>query len=436
MNKDQLSEEQRAFVEEATDLNSKNKYLMLSGKAGTGKSICLRVLKDECEKKKIKLRVLAPTGVAALNVGGMTVDRYISFLYSCCRGKGQDITELLVIDECSMLRADKLDRLDEMMQRTQKITHDKRKLDRAKLPFGGRKIILVGDLMQLPPVVSDREDFIIKKYTNKPYFFKSEVFGLTDWQLSFLTKSFRQGEDQNALRELLEAIRSNSKFASAAVEYLTRKRTSNEIKGIGITGTNKIANTINAENLARLTTPITRYKAEIENKTDLILAEKEYPADEFLELKVGARVVCLKNIYKEAGDLFPELCNGDSGEIVSFSNNYVDFFCYRTERTHTVEWQTWEIEEMKEDGSSFVVAKFTQMPFRLAWCLTVHKSQGMTLEEITIIPGNGFWENGQLYVALSRATCLEKLWIKGRLTLSDVKVCGEAVNFMEYMKGA
>lgn len=426
-----LSQEQAFFVTQALDLTSS--HMILSGKAGTGKSVCLRALKKECEEKRIKIRIVAPTGVAAINVGGITVDRYISFLYSCCRGDNKDHTELLVIDECSMLRADKFDRLDEMMRKVKNFSYDTKNIGASKLPFGGRKIILVGDLMQLPPVITDREDYIIKKYSSKPYFFKSKIFGETDWKLSFLTKTFRQADDQNSLRELLEAIRNNSKFSSAAVDYLTRTRSTTEIKGIGVTGANKIANAINAENLAKLESESFHYEAEVILKTDLVLAEKEYPAEKFLELKAGARVVCLKNIYKNAGDLFPMLCNGDSGEIVSLCEDFVEFLCYRTGESYKVFAETWEIEEMKEDGTTFVVAKFTQIPFRVAYCLTVHKAQGMTFEEMTIIPGNGFWETGQLYVALSRATCLDKLWIKGRLTLSDVKVCGEAVNFMNQM---
>lgn len=448
---DALTDEQRNFVHLALDVSS-FENLILSSKAGTGKSLCLRVLKDLAFDRGLKVRYLSPTGVAALNIGGMTIDKYLSFLNSSLRKPNSrgDSPDIIVIDECSMVRADKFDQLNLACQNMTKyrakhrasfdndfsFSEIEKSMEKSELPFGGAKVVLVGDLFQLPPFFNKQETALINKYSARPYFFKSKVFESSQnfWKFCFLTKVFRQDENENDLKMMLNEVRVSGKFSSQVVDYLNVKRSSNELRGVGITATNAVADGINRTRLDAIESESNFYFAEIEQLVEddnFVLNEKDYPAERQIELKVGAKVVCIKNVYQEGG-MFPDVCNGDSGEVVGMSHDSISFYCDRTKTTFEIEKQEWEITELLANGETIVKAKFIQLPFRLAWCLTVHKSQGMTLDEITIYPDrNGFWETGQLYVALSRATSMSRLWVCGRLKYSDVRVCQESLDFLK-----
>jgi ATP-dependent exoDNAse (exonuclease V) alpha subunit len=422
--------------------NSK-KHLFITGKAGTGKSTLLDYFRKQ---SKEKLVVLAPTGVAALNVAGETIHSFFAFWPNISlkeaahlgktvgrRRKLYKELSTLVIDEISMVRSDFLDCVDVFLKNARK----------SEKPFAGIRLICFGDLYQLPPVVRREEYNELLQVYESEYFFSSHVFkdllSANPSQLEFLEleKIYRQTDQKfidflNAIRNKSikhqELLSLNQRLIDADLEALPEK-------AIILTATNRLAESINLEKLKRL-------ESEIHSFDGLVTGEFErsaYPTDELLNLKTGARVMMVNN------DSQDRWVNGSMGTITAFKQNE------KCPDLKTVEVKLdsglltevyqyiWELSESYFDQESKtierkVIGSFTQMPMRLAWAVTIHKSQGKTFDEVVIDLGRGAFAYGQTYVALSRCTSLEGLYLARALRHNDLKVDYKVVNFLKSIK--
>jgi ATP-dependent exoDNAse (exonuclease V) alpha subunit len=410
------------FEEALQKMENGKAFVFITGRAGTGKSTLLRYF---VEQGRIKAPVLAPTGVAALNVQGETIHRFFKIPPACDletarmeaenRKKPEIYRQIqaLIIDELSMLRADLLDAMDVFLQ---VIREDKR-------PFGGVRLIGIGDLFQLPPVVttSDQNEFSQKYKT--PYFFSSEAYGRLHnaGQIDFieLTKIYRQ-KDQEFI-DLLNAIRERE-ISETQLAHLNSRiiNTPPPEDSIVLTPTNEAADSLNQSKMGKICMPIHVFDGEVEGK----FQEKDMPTDLCLGLKVGARVMCVAN------DLNHKFVNGSLGWIKSFSE-------IEGERTVLVQLDdakepiaiapyTWKIQRTKFNRRTGnleqkSVGSFKQIPLRLAWAVTIHKSQGKSFDKVTLDLGRGAFAAGQIYVALSRCRTLEGLSLIKPITKWQLK---------------
>lgn len=408
-----LSEGQQTFIAEALKCE---RSIVLLGEAGVGKSVAIRRLIEAANFQKKRCLVLAPTGVAALNVGGQTVHYAINMIRNDTYGP----LDFILIDEASMVRADLLDTLERVLR-----THYD-----YKKPFGGIPIILVGDPAQLAPVMvsGDEDSEKVKADYPSPYFFSAQSFAKIDWLFLELKQIFRQTDGH--FTTMLNQIRLGN--TKEAVRYLNENRfvpKGEKVKGIVLTPTNKAASEINQKKLKQIDEEEHVYEARWFGKFNY----KEFPTEQILALKVGAKVMCVKNLYTPGGGL--TLVNGDTGIIEDFEPGTVTFLCDRTQGSYKVPCAVWEKVEKTttEDGDLVeeVVGSFKQFPFRLGWAVTIHKSQGATLQELTLDLRSPLFANGQAYVALSRAQSLEGLWLYGKLRNSDVMVDKRVVDFLQ-----
>lgn len=423
----ELTKQQQDFINSALATTSQN--ILLAGKAGVGKSFVTRHLITLLQESDTPHVVLAPTGVAAINVGGITIHRFFNIVRQL-----QDPLNLkiAIVDECSMMRADLFDGLNSALKDA---TQNYNK------PFGGVKLILVGDLKQLPPVVTDRDDNVLKDYSS-PYFFSSFCYSESDWDIIELTEVKRQ-EDKEFI-SILNQLRETGD-RTAEISWIN-----SELKGPAIgtvlTGTNRVAQLINKQKLDKLEGQLKEYKAKIIGDFD----KKEWPADYVLSLKVGARVICIKNIYGFEDDQADTeddtskallAANGDVGTVTFADEKEVKVMFHRNDRliTFPVNSAAWEksdmVPEHQSDGTvalvKTIVGQFIQMPLRLAWAITVHKSQGMSLPEMTVDVRDGFFAAGQAYVAFSRATDPAKLRVIGTLKSKDIITCEIVDDFLK-----
>lgn len=384
--------------------------LFLTGKAGTGKTTFLKRLKELSPKRMV---VLAPTGIAAINAGGMTIHSFFQLPFSpyvpgTTFGSGEHkrykfsnlkrniirSIDLLVIDEISMVRSDLLDAIDSVLRQYRK-RHD--------LPFGGVQLLMIGDLHQLAPVVTPQEEQMIGQYYDTPFFFSSNALKQAGYLTIELKKVYRQ-QDQQFI-SLLNQIREN-KASEATLQALNQRYIPNfeppkEGNYIRLTTHNAPAQYINEQQLAALPSQAYSFTAEVEGN----FPESSYPADFKLILKPGAQVMFIKN------DPQHRFYNGMIGEVrtiigdkitVRSKDTYQDFELEQMEWTnskYTLNEETKEIEESVE-------GRFRQYPLRLAWAITIHKSQGLTFEHAIIDASHSF-THGQTYVALSRCKTLE-----------------------------
>lgn len=407
-----LSTEQEEFKNAV--LNGKESNILL-GKAGVGKSVCIRAVISEAAEQKKKFFVLAPTGIAALNVRGETIHRFLVRLRTELYLRGRQAPDFILIDECSMVRADLLDKLDKALRLSTGATSK---------PFGGVPITLIGDCAQLPPVVTSADKLAIESKYKSPWFFSAACFSEVDWRFHELTQVFRQTDPEFVT--LLNKMRIGD--VADSVEYLNLNRTTELARGTILVATNNAAKEINAKQLDRIGGATHFYDAQVWGEFE----EREYPTEERLGLCVGARVMCVKNIY-DCGELV--LVNGDTGKIENCGASSVTFSCDRTQqcRTITIEDGTWQKVERTPSATGnveTVIGGFSQIPLRLAWAITVHKAQGATLHEVTIDMRSRFFAEGQAYVALSRGSAMERLWLLGKMLRKDVILSSEAQNFM------
>ncbi len=382
--------------------------IFLTGKAGTGKTTFLKYLKENCAKNIV---VAAPTGVAAINAGGVTLhslfqlpfhpflptknskDELLAKIrFNRQRQQLLRKIELLVIDEISMVRCDTMDAIDTILKSIRR---------RYDVPFGGVQLLCIGDLHQLPPVAQRHEWEILQEYYASPFFFDSIVIKEQMPLLIELNKIYRQKE--NSFVELLNKVRNNrmnaDDFEDLHLRFNPSFRPAIEEKYITLTSHNNQADLINARELQKLSAPSYKYEAIIEND----FPENNYPAEGSLVLKVGAQVMFLKNDL-----VLKRYFNGKIGVIKSLKNEEVIVECDRV--NISVSKETWENTRYVlniADGKlqQDILGTFTQFPLRLAWAITIHKSQGLTFEKVMIDAGAAF-SSGQVYVALSRCTSL------------------------------
>jgi ATP-dependent DNA helicase PIF1 len=453
-----LSEEQERAVEYAAD----GRNLLLVGKAGVGKSTTVYSILQGMEDVGRKYVVCAPTGVAAINVGGITVHRLISILNkkqsnAINNGEGMDA---IVIDECSMLRADLFDDLDTALR---KYSYDAG-------PFGGYQIILVGDPGQLPPVVDTRSnpeeaEFLKNEYYSE-FFFSAACYSQAQWEVVELTQIFRQNGEKYP--KLLNMIRSGEK--DRTVKYLNNNHIVKSPKGVVLTARSADADEINRREVLKVEGEAIRFFASMSsNAPEYDWKKNEYPADEVLTLKVGAKVMIIKNIYRpfDTGRIGPEggreieyrmvLVNGDVGIIEELNESHQSALVYverigqsilidaGTDGVWTKEvvvgYDEKQLKQLDESGQpkkikgrpkKEPVAVFIQLPFRLAYAMTIHKSQGATISEpFTIDLRRPMFAPGQLYVALSRGTDLKNLNILGRVRPKDVMISPIVNKFLD-----
>jgi DNA polymerase III epsilon subunit-like protein len=396
-------------------------HLFLTGKAGTGKSTLIRHYLESTERSTI---TVAPTGIAALNVDGYTIHRLFSFPLGVSeetvRGGGyypgrfaKALKELdtLIIDEASMVRADLFDALTAALERFG---------PKPGTPFGGVQLVLVGDLYQLPPVVTDHEAAWIEERFGTPFFFSARSFDAATFPVVELSTVFRQQGDDH-LVDLLNAVREGTLLEDARAEL--NRRTDPEFEPdldefwLTLATTNRIVGARNRQMLERLPDPARTFTARISGDTDGF----EHPTEDSLRLAVGAQIMLLTN------DPYERWVNGTLGRITAITadaDGPVVTVLLRDGRTEQVREHTWDITRPSvEDGALVhqVVGTFTQLPMKLAWAITIHKSQGQTLDRVVVDLTGGTFANGQLYVALSRCTSLEGLVLKREVLPRDLK---------------
>jgi len=393
--------------------------LFLTGKAGTGKTTFLRRLKDLSPKRMI---VVAPTGVAAINAGGVTIHSFFqlpfgpyipslanqashSFSHKFSRDKINIIKsmDLLVIDEISMVRADLLDAISDVLRRFR---------DKSK-PFGGVQLLLIGDMQQLAPVAKEEEWNLLKEHYASPYFFDSKALSQSDYLSIELTHVYRQNDD--AFVSLLNKIRENcpddETLRLLNERYIPDFKPDDKEGYITLTTHNYQAQQINNRKLSELPGQLYTFEAGI---TDEFPAYS-YPTDERLELKLGAQVMFVKN--DSSGDRL--YYNGKIGKIVFINRDKItvnDEFG----NDITVNRETWQnmkysINEETQDITETIIGSFSQYPLKTAWAITIHKSQGLTFEK-AIIDAAAAFSHGQVYVALSRCKTLNGMVLTSQIS--------------------
>jgi ATP-dependent DNA helicase PIF1 len=416
-------------------LEKTQRNLFITGRAGTGKSTLLHVFKNTTRKKCV---VLAPTGVAALNAGGQTIHSFFGFPAKFFTPedikKRKDTRlyrniEVLIIDEISMVRADMIDHIDMFLR----INRENRE------PFGGVQVIFFGDLFQLPPVVATPEEQnYFRTYYETPYFFSAKIFQTdhfnnTPFELEGfeLNKVYRQ-ENRHFIR-LLDAVRLNQIDYDDLDDLNARHVPNFNEKDYFITLSprNAVVDEINRHELSQLRTEEFTFIAEVSGQFD----PKQFPTEGALKLKLGAQVMFIKN-----DTIKKEYVNGTIGKIIRLDYDKITVQVEEKDgemKSIEVEKQTWEILRYKLGDNdptkidSDVIGSFKQYPLRLAWAITIHKSQGKTFDKVIIDLTGGAFEHGQTYVALSRCRTLEGIVLKQRIRPNDVKVDELIVEFYE-----
>jgi ATP-dependent DNA helicase PIF1 len=406
------------------------KNILLTGRAGTGKSTLLEYFRDHTKKKVI---VLAPTGVAAVNIQGQTIHSFFHFKpnvtpASIKRKKKPEKERTtiykklttIVIDEISMVRADLLDCIDKFLRLNG---------PEEKQPFGGVQMIFIGDLYQLPPVVTSAERDIFKSHYPTPYFFSAKCFDQLNIEYIELEKVYRQKDDEFV--QLLNAIRNRS-VTEKDLEKFNQRCDPNFEPPTGsfylsLTSTNNLADTINEKRLTEL--PGRPWKASGQIEGDF---GKEYlPTAVDLKLKKGAQIMLLNN------DSLGQWINGTIGKIRKFEQNddgedviVADLDNGDTARISPYTWKIYRFFLKNEELRSEEVGSFTQYPVRLAFAVTIHKSQGKTFENVVIDIGRGTFAHGQMYVALSRCTTLNGIILKQPLKKNHILMDWQVVKFL------
>jgi len=425
-----------------------NQNIFLTGKAGTGKTTFLRNLKKLSPKRMV---VVAPTGVAAINAGGVTIHSFFQMSFGpqipvnpdqqrqmampsdgnvaagikrFSREKINIIRslDLLVIDEISMVRADILDGIDEVMRRYRNRTK----------PFGGAQLLMIGDLQQLAPVVKEDDWTILRDYYETCFFFSSHALKRSQFVGIELNHIFRQS-DQRFI-DLLNKVRENRMDAATLQElnqrYIPGFNPEEKEGYITLTTHNYQAQQINEAKLGQLKTRSHRFKAEIQGD----FPEYSYPADPELELKVGAQVMFVKNDISANKRFY----NGKIGKIVSIGDDEIVVQCPGDSESIEVEKVDWQnlkftLNETSQEIEEEAIGTFTQFPLKLAWAITIHKSQGLTFEK-TIIDARSSFAHGQVYVALSRCKTLEGLVLTSSIAGFSIKNDTTVIQFSDHVE--
>lgn len=398
--------------------------LFITGKAGTGKSTLLQYWRKHTKKK---IAVLAPTGIAALNVEGQTIHSFFGFpprplkkeeIHFRRDRKLYENLDAIVIDEISMVRADMIEQIDYFLR----VNTNNRK------PFGGIQMIFFGDLFQLPPVIAtDEERMLFHEHYESPYFFSAAVFKKElEIRMIELRTVYRQ--DNRHFIRLLDAIRmrriDEDEFNELNERYIEDFKDDDFY--VILSARNAEVDEINKQKLEALTTESYSYIAQISGNVTIL------PAETPLNLKVGAQVMFLKNDQKR------RYVNGTVGMVKELAADMIKVEILKPNGTLTVvdvEPYEWDVikHSLTQDKeiNTEKIGKFTQYPLRLAWAMTIHKSQGKTFDRVIIDMGLGAFEYGQTYVALSRCRTLEGIVLRRPLRPQDVMVDERIVDFYE-----
>ena len=394
-----------------------NRSLFLTGKAGTGKTTFLN---DFVKKTKKKHIVVAPTGIAAINsmfglplrtflpttertdqnMANNIADLMVHFKYRKDKLKLLREIEIIVIDEASMLRSDVLDMMDFSL----------RHVRRNQQKFGGVQILFIGDLYQLPPVV--RDEYILAKYYKSPFFFHAKALEEVKLITIELTKVYRQTDE--TFLDILNAIR-NGISEDIDFELLNSRYQpdfdSKDEAYVYLCSHNKMADDINQKKLKELGGRSHLYNADVVGE----FKETQYPNDEVLELKIGAQIMFIRNDTSSDKKYY----NGKLAQISYLDEDEISVILDGTEEEITLKAETWEQKRYSLDSEKNikeeVLGSFKQFPIRLAWAVTIHKSQGLTFDRLIIDAGKSF-ASGQVYVALSRCRTLEGIILKSKIT--------------------
>lgn len=410
-----------------------NQSFFLTGRAGTGKTTFLRNIQAMTDKQFI---VVAPTGIAAIVAGGVTIHSFFGLDLQVQGPKDHgnhfsddkleivEACDTIIIDEVSMVRCDIVDSID----RTLRI------IMRSPLPFGGKQMIFVGDMFQLPPVLrSGPETEAMMEYygTDKPYFFKAHVFERMDLPTIEFTKVYRQ--EDTAFLGVLNEIRSGHSDNNGLGLLNARccRPEETEVPVITLTPYRKVVSTINDDRLAKIDSETFEYEGVVNGKfgkkeDDGSFREDNFPAPMKLSLKNGAQVMFTRN------DPTHRWCNGTMGTVVGLDKDNVqvrvgdDVF-----DVAPIAWESYEykFDKAEKKLSKEVTGTFTQYPLKLAWAVTIHKSQGLTFDRMVLDLSKGTFTSGQLYVALSRVRSLEGLYLSRPITASDIKSDREVTAF-------
>lgn len=426
-------------------LEHTSRSVFLTGKAGTGKTTFLNDFVKKTRKKHI---IVAPTGIAAINAGGVTIHSLFAipsrtfvpttepvdpnvamninelFPHFKYRKDKLDLfreIELIIIDEVSMLRADLLDMMD----------HSLRRVRRNQLPFGGAQLLLIGDLYQLPPVVRDDSERIFSKFYPTPFFFSAKALQGLPLVTVELMKVYRQ--ENKEFLEILNAVRHadirNLDFEKLNSRYQPDFEPEYEAY-IHLCSHNRIADHINQKKLRELSGSSHFYQATVIGE----FKETQYPNDEILELKEGTQIMFIRN------DSSPEkkFYNGKLATISHVEEDLIKAVFEETGTEITVTKEVWEQKRYSLDAEknikTDIIGSFEQYPIRLAWAVTIHKSQGLTFDRVIIDAGRSF-ASGQVYVALSRCRTLEGIILKSKIT-PDVIFCDQRIEHFQQSTNA
>ncbi len=423
LNSIELTEE---FLKLFKLIEDTSENVFVTGRAGTGKSTFLSYFRSKTRKKTV---TLAPTGLAAVNVEGQTIHSFFRFPPRMLDPK--DVKKMynpvyrnldtILIDEIPMVRADLFDAIDIFMRKNGK--------DYTK-PFGGAQIVLFGDLFQLPPVVEKEALPILRMRYASRYFFSSKVFQQMNLKVVELPKVFRQHDSK--FIGALDRIRKGN-IVSDDLEIFNQRvikdyKPDDSKFWITLTPTNKIANLKNQEKLNELAGEPITYIAKLTG--DFKANPKNLPVDLELRLKVGARVIFVKN------DTAGEFVNGTLGIVSDLGSDWVKVKIKEDDEPVTVKAMTWEKIRYDYDRENDTIideitGKLTQIPLRLAWALTIHKSQGLTFDNVFLDFSSAPWEHGHTYVALSRCRAIEGTVLNNKLYPNDVVVDSKVTDFIQ-----
>jgi len=407
-----------------------NQSFFLTGKAGTGKSTFLKHIVETVSKDFV---VVAPTGIAAVNVGGVTIHSFFQFPLRPLLPEDEDIKifwkdsekrkiisgmDTLIIDEISMVRADLIDGIDYSLRKNG---------GNPNLPFGGKQVVFVGDIFQLEPVTikNTGEQKIISEIYGSSYFYNAKVFERVSLFTVELQKVYRQTD--SSFISLLDKVRVKEISQTDLNLINTRVFSQSELNkkdfAITLTTKNDLADTVNFKKLTELKTDQFTYNAEVSGEFE----ESKYPTEPELSLKVGAQVIFIKN------DTDKRWVNGTISQVCGLTDTEIKVKLKDGE-IYSVEKRIWEnikyqYNKEKKKIEQEIVGTFKQYPLKLAWAITIHKSQGLTFDRVVVDFGSGTFASGQAYVALSRATSFEGLFLKQKLNSTDIYVDDEIKEF-------